>query len=45
MRSGKNPSPRAANDPSLRRTALFALCALISAAATGFFTTAAIQSR
>lgn len=29
----------------MRRTALLAVCALISAAATGFFTTAAIHSR
>ncbi len=29
----------------MRRTTLFAVCALIAAAATGFFTTSAIRSR
>ncbi|SHH42890.1 hypothetical protein SAMN05444521_0497 [Streptomyces sp. 3214.6] len=29
----------------MRRTALFAVCALVSAAAMGFFTTSAIRSR
>ncbi|MDQ0681537.1 hypothetical protein QF032_000536 [Streptomyces achromogenes] len=29
----------------MRRTALLAVCALVSAAATGFFTTSALRSR
>ncbi|MDQ0578884.1 hypothetical protein QF030_001062 [Streptomyces rishiriensis] len=29
----------------MRRTALLAVCALLSAAATGFFTTSAVRSR
>lgn len=29
----------------MRRTVLFTVCALITAAATGFFTTSAIRSR
>jgi len=29
----------------VRRTVLFSVCALVAAAATGFFTTSAIRSR
>lgn len=41
----QNPAVITGKAPSMRRTALFAVCALLSAAATGFFTTSVFRSR